>query len=152
MKTIHVPYIYGGQNLNGFDCSGLVQWALHLINLAPPYDMNAQSLMHYFAQELRGKELILEPRRLCDLAFFGARADQITHVALVLNDNLMLEARGGDSTTKTLQDALSKNARVEVTEIGRRKDLFTILRPYNLPWWGEEKEKVQIAPDLSSML
>jgi len=131
MQVIGKPYIFGGSGPQFFDCSGLVQFALFKLKIGPPYDMTAHGLYNYYRNY--SYELLLDKRDLGDLCFYG-EANKITHCAICLNDDFIIEARGGDETTNSIEEAKKRGAQVSVSPLNSRKDLFTILRPNNLPW------------------
>ncbi len=101
----------------GFDCVGLVKWAL---KMAGGPDLrathNAQTIFSQTGTPT-GDE------RPWDwwLAFYGKDRENITHIAVVLNLLMVLEAAGGGSTTKTWEEARRINAKVRVGR-GLRND------------------------------
>ena len=83
MQMVGVPYRYGGSTPNGFDCSGLVQYAYGAAGVQLPRTAEQQ----YSATE----SLTLEQARPGDLLFFrdGRR---ISHVALYLGQGRFVHA------------------------------------------------------------
>ena len=53
---------------------------------------------------------------------------------MFINEKQIIEARGGDSTTITLDDAIKRNAFISVRPYTHRKDLVSIIKPKGLPW------------------
>lgn len=118
------PYIWGGDDpMRGFDCSGLVQELLASVGKDPAGDQTAHGLYLHFSAN---GTLIQKPEEAA-LAFFGTE-QRITHVALCLNDYQMIEAGGGGSSTKTVNDAIAQNAFVRIRPISNRKDLVAFFR------------------------
>lgn len=121
-----VRYRWGGDNpLEGFDCSGLVLEALRSEGHVSE-DMTGLDLYKY----LKGKNWYNLPREKIfegEVIFFGKSLDKISHVALALNNQQMIEAGGGDATTVTNEEAIRKNAFVRIRPINNRKDLLAIL-------------------------
>jgi cell wall-associated NlpC family hydrolase len=89
LRFVGIPYLWGGNTPNGFDCSGLVQRIFRLNGILLPRDSDMQAR---FGKERRvGDPSELEPG---DLVFFGRSDDAITHVALVLPDQTLLHSYG----------------------------------------------------------
>lgn len=120
------PYRWGGSNpLQGFDCSGLVIEVFKSLGvLGPSVDMTSQGLYLWAKNGGRVGE-----RRPGALAFFGKSKSQITHVAILLDEKLMIEAGGGDSRTTTLAAAEKTGACVRIRPIRSRKDLVDVVLP-----------------------
>lgn len=53
----------------------------------------------------------------------------MSHVGIMLNSDLMVEAAGGDSSTLFLQDAKKQNAVVRVRPYNYRKDFIEFITP-----------------------
>jgi cell wall-associated NlpC family hydrolase len=123
---INVPYKWGGDNpLEGFDCSGFVQWVLASVGLDPEGDQTAQTLYNHF--KLQGEVIgKLEPGAL---VFYGPGRKHIKHVAIGIDRYRVIEAGGGDRTTQTHRDACKKGACVRERLYDHRKDLVVIIKP-----------------------
>ena len=128
---LNTPYIYGGQNFQGVDCSGFVQLVLKSAGMVPPADLTAQGLCDYFWTRQSGQVFGLTPD--VDLrgylVFFGKDTKSISHVAIGLDSWRMIEAGGGDASTKTIEDAAKRNACVRIRPIAGRSDFVVGLRP-----------------------
>lgn len=121
---IGIPYNFGGNNpLEGFDCSGLLCEGLRAFGLIQTFDYTAQGLYDLFKN--RFKEM--SPTPDC-LLFFGKSKTLISHCAISINNYLMLEAGGGDSTTNSLKEASRRGAYVRVRPIKHRKDQVACLK------------------------
>lgn len=124
ISFVTTPYIWGGSNsIEGLDCSGFVQKVLEEVGIDPPGDQTAQGLYNHFVKI--GKQCIVGPD---SLLFFGKSPNKITHIAIALTKEVMIEAGGGDSRTKTREDAIKKEARVRIVPIAKRKDLLDAFR------------------------
>jgi cell wall-associated NlpC family hydrolase len=130
LQYLKVPYKWGGDDpIKGFDCSGFVQECLAMVGLDPAGDQTAQGLHDYFFN----KALMNEPG--CgSLCFYGSTIRKITHVSIMLDETLCIEAGGGGSKTNSAEDAALQNAYIRVRPHDKRKDLVAILSPNGLPW------------------
>jgi cell wall-associated NlpC family hydrolase len=83
ISLIGVPYRYGGATTNGFDCSGLVQYA---------YRQAGMQLPRTTAQQFNAaKPIELRDARPGDLLFFADRS-KISHVAIYLGEGQFVHA------------------------------------------------------------
>ncbi|MFI6736611.1 NlpC/P60 family protein [Nonomuraea sp. NPDC050451] len=83
-----------GAGTRGFDCSGLTLYAWSKAGI---------TLAHYTGAQFRqGRRIPFRARRTGDLLFFGGGTGDPTHVALFLQDGLMIHApKTGDVVRKT---------------------------------------------------
>lgn len=118
-----LPYRWGGDDpINGYDCSGLVIEIFQSVGLlAHTYDNTAQGL---YSDLSPTSEKLATPAAGA-LAFFGS--SRITHVGLCIDEKLMIEAGGGNSTTVSSEAAARQNAFVRIRPVSFRKDLKAIL-------------------------
>jgi cell wall-associated NlpC family hydrolase len=125
MRFVGVPYKWGGDDpLLGIDCSGLVLELLKSQGLVPKsFDTTAQGLYKKY------ESVKVFKASFGALVFFGADTSKITHVGFALDNKVMIEAGGGDSTTVNLLAAAEKNAFVKIRPILSRSDLVGIVRP-----------------------
>jgi cell wall-associated NlpC family hydrolase len=118
------PYIWGGQDRNGCDCSGFVLMCLNVIGLKPEGDHTAQSLHDMFSSK---KPVVAMPG---SLLFYGDDEYSISHVAIYLGSGYVIEAGGGGRECKTAEDAFKSSACVRIVKHGHRGDLVATLHPY----------------------
>lgn len=133
IQNINLVYRWGGSNsVTGYDCSGLAQEFLVSFGSHPDNgktDHTAQALYNYFSKNQTAKENFYDTGAL---VFFGPSKTNISHVGILLNDRLMVEAGGGGSRTLTVDDAIKQNAFTRVRPITNRKDLQAVLMPNNI--------------------
>ena len=126
LQYLNTPYVWGGQDFTKVDCSGLIVKVLREARIIDIHeDYTAQGLYDLFeSHELTNPRSEINPG---SLLFFGKNTMSITHVGICLcpSTNLMIHAGGGDRTTKTIEDAIKRDARVKISTI--RRDLVASL-------------------------
>lgn len=135
MKYIGLPYVWGSKDpKQSLDCSGLIYNIFkNDLKIEPTNIMNSQSYFNYF-KIVANCEVLPGASDLGDLIFFGKDDQNIIHIAMALNNKLMIEAAGGGRDVVNVHIAAIKGAKVEVNEIARRNDLRAIIRPPRLPF------------------
>jgi cell wall-associated NlpC family hydrolase len=88
-KYIGVPYLWGGENPNAFDCSGLIQWTLKKsIGISIPRTTNKQFLLW--------KNLIdnkIENAKQGDLLYFKTfGSNPVSHVGVFIGNNTFIHS------------------------------------------------------------
>lgn len=127
-KFIGRPYIWGGDGSGkcggGFDCSGLVLECLWACGILPKGDMTAQGIH----DTIMAKTGHVVPRMYIaadDLLFFGKDTKHITHVAIALDNCLMVEAGGGGSKCTSTANSTGM---VWIRPLAWRNNLVAALR------------------------
>lgn len=134
LRFINISYRWGGDDpMEGYDCSGLVQELLCILELDPVGDQTAQQLYNYFCKT-NGFKMAIDKLDTGYLCFYGTGTAAISHIAMGFDEEHVIEAGGGSSTTITLQDASKQNAYCRIRSIFRRKDLIAVIKPVGLPW------------------
>lgn len=128
MHFIGQSYIWGGDGTGkcsrGFDCSGLVLEGLWALGILPVKDMTAQGI-HDALVEKGWRNPYHMITKCDDILFFGKNEKTITHVAVAVDNVLMIEAGGGGSKCTKPENSTGF---VRVRPIANRKDLVAILR------------------------
>lgn len=111
-----MPYVWGGESWaeGGCDCSGL--FYLTLTKAGYP-------CVRTTAQGFSGYGKTVTDKKPGDLLFFGKSVNRITHCAIYLGSNQMIESRGSAKNTKS-----NPGAGVVISNVNRRSDLVKITR------------------------
>ena len=125
LQYLGKPYLIGGEGPDGFDCSGLTRAITRPLEILPRYDTTAQAQYDY----LKGAGAQYGVFAPGAFAFYGEDEKSITHVAILISPTMVIEAGGGDRTTKTVDDANKRNAQVRLSGVYQRSDLVSVLLP-----------------------
>ena len=126
-QYINIPYKWGGDNVDGLDCSGFVVKVFQDLGiLKHGEDYTAQGIYNWCKSQ-HGVQASIA----CDsLLFFGRDRNNITHVAISLGEHdgvtLMVESGGAgrDSIGQTRETLLRRDAGVRIKPLSNRKDFI----------------------------
>lgn len=119
------PYLWGGRNGGGLDCSGLVAVALHEAS------KGAVDLRGWWTDKMWAELPAIAVPLPGDLVFYGGVGPDVQHVMVVLYpegstalpEGLLVGASGGNRGTTTLREAARTGAQVDVkTAVRYRPD------------------------------
>lgn len=84
---LNAPYLWGGKNPFGIDCSGFTQMV---------YKLNGYKLLRDASQQAKQGEALsfIEESEPGDLAFFDNDEGNIIHVGIMMEDNYIIHASG----------------------------------------------------------
>jgi len=128
-------YTWGGDDPDGFDCSGLAIEGLKAVGRVPrrrggaEWDTTAQGLLDL--GKARGWELKATDLRPGCLVFYLNDVGKAIHVEVVWRDpKLSIGASGGGSRTRTKEDAIAQNAYVKIRPWKSRGGPYAFLDPF----------------------
>lgn len=126
------PYRWGGDDpMAGFDCSGFIVEILQSVGLiARRKDFTAHGLWEFFSAQGCQIEGPADPYDGCLVFYSQFPATPAIHVEMCLNGKLSIGASGGGSSTKSLQDAIDRNAYIKIRPFRSRQGIKGFLDPF----------------------
>ena len=125
-SMLHRPYIWGGNDPLGFDCSGGVIYALQAIGRFPlGLDSTADGLWQRFKADK------VEDAEAGCLLFWFDKDGKAIHVAVALDEWFCMTADAGGRATLTLEDAIKQDAFTKIRRIDHRNSYPKICNLFN---------------------
>ena len=123
MSYLGTPYIWGGNDPEGFDCSGFVIEILQSIGIFPRHqDTTASGLFNRY-QRTNGNDL-------GNLVFWGTSQGSIKHVEFCLGYGLAIGASGGGRSCINKATAMRLNAYIKIRLINSRVGVLGYVDPF----------------------
>jgi cell wall-associated NlpC family hydrolase len=125
LSYLGTPYVWGGDDPSGFDCSGFVIECLKSCGLVAEHDdFSADGLFHEFASQQ------IETPEEAALLFYVGGGGKMVHVTICLDRQFQIGASGGTSTTLDRQHAWQENAFVKIRPIRFRPTRMKVVRTF----------------------
>lgn len=100
MKLVGIPYKFGGTTVNGFDCSGFIQYA---------YKKSGKSISRTTTSQFAQSKKVTSPKP-GDLVFFqNTYRKGISHVGIYIGNNKFVHAGGNKSQVTSLSNSYWKS-------------------------------------------
>lgn len=127
LQYLSIPYVYGGKSpLNGLDCSGLSRILLLAGGIVIPKEIQSAQHQHDYFGDLNNHT---DQKIRCGTLIFYGTYQKVHHVAMAIDSYRHIEAGHGDSSIKTVEDAVVHNAYSRVSAIRFNADFFACFFP-----------------------
>ena len=123
------PYIWGGDDPSGMDCSGFAIECLQSVGVLPRQgDWSAAGLWDVFKA---GRRALYYDYAAGDLIFWRAQdTENIIHVEILVDKTRSIGASGGGSTVLSTVEAWRRNSYIKIRPFASRAFMFGVLNPF----------------------
>ena len=124
MSYLSTPYLWGGDDPLGFDCSGYVVECLKSAGLMKlNEDLSSQGLFEKFSDKI-----ISKPKK--GTLLFVFKYNRAAHVAVCLDKYYQISALGGGSQTDSVEASFEQNAFIKIRPISIFKSEIRFVYPF----------------------
>jgi len=122
LSYLGTPYIWGGDDPSGFDCSGFVLECLKSVGLVKEKDdYTADSLFRFFQTNISDK-----PAK-GSLLFYLNDKGKVIHVVICLDEYFQIGASGGNNHIVDKKSAWRNNAYIKIRPFHFNKNTMKIV-------------------------